>query len=316
MVLYIFKRLLWAVFTLLVILTLAFFVVRFMPGNVYDDPDLSQEIVDILNERAGLDRPLWEQYFTFLGGIVFDGYWGTSLKVEPGVPAFTVLASRIPVSLTLNFLAMAVAIPIGLCAGVVSATNRTKAVGTVIPITSILFISVPSFVMAALLQYTFAYNLGWLPILYEPSAVGADKFLSMLLPMTALALGPIATVTRYLRGELAELSGSEYVLQARLKGLSVTVATLTHSLKNALIPMLTILIPMFAQILGGSMVIERIFSIPGVGGILIKSISLNDHQLTVAALMFYALISIIATLLVDISYALVDPRVRLGGGRD
>ncbi len=135
----------------------------------------------------------------------------------------------------------------------------------------------------------------------------------MILPILALSFGPIATVTRYLRGELIESLNSEFMLLARTKGLTKYKATTKHAFRNSLLPLANIIIPMFTNILGGSLVVERIFAIPGIGGIMINSINTNDHSLTVAVLIFYSMISLVTILLVDISYGLIDPRVRLGG---
>ena len=135
---------------------------------------------------------------------------------------------------------------------------------------------------------------------------------SIVLPVVALALGPIATITRYLRGELVETLGSDFMLLAQTKGLTRVQATVRHAFRNSCIPLVNIVIPMFTNILGGSLVVETIFSIPGVGGIMINSINANDYSLTVAVLIFYSLVSLATMLIVDISYGIVDPRIRLG----
>lgn len=313
---YVLKRLLAAAVTLFIILALAFAVVRLMPGSVYDDPNLDQAIIDMLMERAHLDKPIHIQFYYFLKGVVMDKDWGTSVKVEPGVPAFQVLANRIPVSLQINLISLLISVPIGIVAGIVAALQKNRGADTLISVGVIIFISVPSFVFASLMQYFLAYKLKLFPILYQPSAVGALRLKSMVLPIAALSLSPIATITRYLRGELIEVLGSEYMLLAKTKGLGRFKATVKHAFRNASLPMMNVIVPMFANIVGGSMVIERLFSIPGVGGTMIKSINANDHSLTVATLMFYAMISIGTALLVDLSYGLVDPRVRVGGKKD
>ncbi|NLN83421.1 MAG: ABC transporter permease [Firmicutes bacterium] len=313
---YVLKRLLAAAVTLFIILALAFAVVRLMPGSVYDDPNLDQAIIDMLIERAHLDKPIHIQFYYFLKGVVMDKDWGTSVKVEPGVPAFQVLANRIPVSLQINLISLLISVPIGIVAGIVAALQKNRGADTLISVGVIIFISVPSFVFASLMQYFLAYKLKLFPILYQPSAVGALRLKSMVLPIAALSLSPIATITRYLRGELIEVLGSEYMLLAKTKGLGRFKATVKHAFRNASLPMMNVIVPMFANIVGGSMVIERLFSIPGVGGTMIKSINANDHSLTVATLMFYAMISIGTALLVDLSYGLVDPRVRVGGKKD
>lgn len=313
---YILQRLLAAAVTLFIILTLSFCVVRLMPGSVYDDPNLDPSIIAMLEQRAHLDKPMHIQYFYFLKGVVLEGDWGTSVKVEPGVAAFQVLAGKIPISLKINLISLVISIPIGILAGMIAALKKNKAADTIISVGVIICISVPSFVFASLMQYALAYKAGLFPILYEPSATGMQLLKSMVLPIIALSLSPIASITRYLRGELIEVLGSEYMLLAKTKGLGRFKATVKHAFRNASLPMMNIIVPMFANILGGSMVIERLFAIPGVGGTMIKAINANDHSLTVATLIFYAMISIATALVVDISYGIVDPRVRVGGKKE
>ena len=178
----------------------------------------------------------------------------------------------------------------------------------------VVFISVPSFIFATVLQYFLAYKLGWFPIIYNATATGAVKYLSMILPITALSFSPIARVTRYLRGELIENLSSEYMLLARTKGLTRLQATVRHSMRNSFVPLANIIIPMFTNILTGSLVVEQIFSVAGVGGLLVESINSSDHTLTIAILIFYSMISLLTILIVDLSYGIIDPRVRIGGG--
>lgn len=309
---YITGRVVAMLLTLFVIMTVAFMVVRLMPGSVYDDPDLPTAVADALEARMYLGKPLPVQYFYFIKGILLDSDWGTSVKIEPGVPAFQVLRGRIPVSLLLNCLSLAVALPVGALAGTASALKRNRLADRAIAVLTVIFVSVPSFVFASMLQYTLGFKWGFFPIIYQP--YGAQGALpSLFLPVLALALGPIATVSRYLRGELIESLSSDYMLLARAKGLSRAQATVRHAFRNSLVPLATIVIPMFTGVLGGSLVIEGLFAIPGVGGIMINAINANDHPLTMAALMFYSTVALVTTLIVDISYGIIDPRIRMGG---
>ena len=310
---YIGKRLLAAAITLFVVLTLSFMVVRLMPGSVYDDPNLPQGVIDILEEKAHLHDPLIVQYGYFLKGVLTENDWGTSVKVSPGVPAFQVLAQKIPVSLVVNLSALIFALPVGIACGIAAAMKKNSHTDTLISLGVIVGISVPSFVFATCLQYFVGYKLGVLPILYAPTGTTGEKVASLVLPIIALALGPIATITRYLRGELIEVLGSEYIVLAKTKGLTGRQATVRHALRNSAVPMMNVIIPMFANVLGGSMVVERMFSIPGVGGLMIQAINANDYSLAVATLQFYAILSVLTVLIVDLSYGLVDPRVRVGG---
>lgn len=310
---YIVERLIAMLVTLFIILSIAFAVVRLMPGSVYDNPELPDSVIEALEKNAHLDKPLIIQYGYFLKGVILENDWGTSVKIEPSVPAFEVLRKRIPASLGVNLIALLVSIPLGILAGTAAALKKNKMTDTVISFMVVICISVPSFIFAALLQYFLAYKLGWFPLLYEASGGPALMLHSVVLPVIALALGPIATITRYLRGELVETLGSDFMLLAQTKGLTRVQATMRHAFRNSCVPLVNIIIPMFTQILGGSLVVETIFSIPGVGGIMINSINANDYSLTVAVLIFYSLISLATMLIVDISYGIVDPRIRLGG---
>ena len=226
-----------------------------------------------------------------------------------------VLTSRIPITMSLNLISLAISLPIGMMAGIFAAIFKNTKVDYVISFLVGLFISVPSFIFATVLQYFLAYRLGWFPIIYQPTGDAATKYASMVLPVLALSFGPIARVTRYLRGELIENLNSDYMLLARTKGLNSFQATVRHSMRNSFLPLANIIIPMFTNILTGSLVVEQIFSIAGVGGLLVKSINASDHTLTIAILIFYSFVSLLTILIVDLSYGIIDPRVRMGGGK-
>ncbi len=313
---YIGQRIVAMLITLFIVLSVAFLVIRLMPGSIYDNNEmLSAEMVKILEDKYHLNDPIIVQYGYFLRDIVFYGDWGTSVAVQPRVPVWEVLASKIPVTLQLNFISLIVAMPIGIIAGIFSAIYKNTKVDYVISFFVVVFISVPSFIFATVLQYFLAYKFGWFPIIYNATAVGKVKYLSMVLPITALSFSPIARVARYLRGELIENLSSEYMLLARTKGLNQFQATVRHSMRNSFVPLANIIIPMFTNILTGSLVVEQIFSVAGVGGLMVTSINSSDHTLTIAILIFYSMISLVTILIVDLSYGLIDPRVRIGGGK-
>jgi oligopeptide transport system permease protein len=273
---------------------------------------MSPALIEAIEARYHLDKPVLVQYGYFLKGIVMDGDWGTSLKIEPTVPVFQVLRNRIPISLAINLISLLISIPLGIIAGTVAALRKNRMPDYVISLLVVLFISIPSFVFASSLQYFIAFKLSWAPIIYNPMAKAWAMLGSLMLPILALSFGPVATVARYLRGELIETLSSEFMLLAKTKGLSHTQATIRHAFRNSCVPLATIVIPMFTNVLGGSLVIERIFSIPGVGGIMIDSINANDHPLTIAVLIFYSIVSLVTVLVVDISYGIIDPRIRMG----
>ena len=313
---YVLKRIAAMFVTLCIILTIAFLVIRLMPGSIYDDiNNLSPDMLAVLEGKYHLNEPLLTQYGYFLRDIIVYGDWGTSVSVAQKTPVWEVLTSRIPITMSLNLISLAISLPIGMMAGIFAAIFKNTKVDYVISFLVVLFISVPSFIFATVLQYFLAYRLGWFPIIYQPTGDAATKYASMVLPVLALSFGPIARVTRYLRGELIENLNSDYMLLARTKGLNSFQATVRHSMRNSFLPLANIIIPMFTNILTGSLVVEQIFSIAGVGGLLVKSINASDHTLTIAILIFYSFVSLLTILIVDLSYGIIDPRVRMGGGK-
>ena len=302
--------------TLFLVMTLSFWVIRLMPMSIFENPEVSPEIQAQLEAEMHLDKPMIVQYFYFIEGIVTRGDFGTSVKVRPGLDVFDILAIRIPPTVVLNVFSLLISLPLGIIVGVAAALQRNKATDNVLSFLIVICISVPSFVFASLLQYCLTYVWPIFPTLYDSQATtfGAQLY-SMVLPIIALALNPIATIGRYLRGELIETLNSDYMLLARTKGLSRTQATIFHAFRNSLVPIANTIIPMITGIMGGSLVVEKMFAVPGMGGLLIDSILAGDHFLTVALLIFYSAISLMTILIVDISYGLIDPRIRVGGGK-
>jgi len=301
------------ILTLLIILTVAFMVVRLMPGSVFDlDPELSDTAIKAMNAKYHFDQPMIKQYGYFMADVLFHNDWGTSIAMRPNVAVWDILKDRIPVTLKLNLISLFAALPFGLFFGIVAAINKNTLVDHLVSLMVVLFISIPSFIYAAGLQYFVGYKWKWLPLIYDPAAHGWAQFRSMILPMLALSFDPIARVARYLRAELIENINSDYMLLAKAKGLTFRQSIMRHALRNSMVPMMNIIIPMFAEVLSGSLVIESIFAVAGMGGLMVGSINSSDHMLTVAILMFYSLISLITILIVDISYGIVDPRVRMG----
>jgi oligopeptide transport system permease protein len=302
------------VITLFIIITIGFMVIRLMPGSMYaDDADMTAAQLEILRAKYHLDKPIPVQYGIFLRDLVLKGDWGTSIKMYIGVPVFDVLKMKIPVSMYNNLLSLLISLPIGVLLGIIAAVRKNSIVDYTTSFMVVIFISVPSFIFATLLQYYAAFRSGWFPIIYEASASGFAKLHSLTLPIIALSLGPIARVTRYLRAELAETINSDFMLLARTKGLTEAQAILRHGIRNSLVPLANVVIPMFTHIMSGSMVIERIFSIPGMGGLMVNSINNTDYPLTLAVLIFYSVVTLVTVLVVDLAYGIIDPRIRIGG---
>ncbi|HHY76041.1 MAG TPA: ABC transporter permease [Firmicutes bacterium] len=300
--------------TMFIIMSLSFWIIRLMPQSIFENPEVAPEIQRLLEAEMHLDKPMWVQYYYFLRGIITERDFGRSVKLRPGMEVFKVIVSRIKPSMVLNFFSLILAIPAGIILGTIAALQRNKWPDNLISFLVVIFISVPSFVFGAVLQYLFTFKFPIFPTLYNASASSfREMFRSLTLPIIALALGPAATIARYLRGELIETLNSEFLLLARTKGLTRTQAVVRHAFRNSLVPIANTMIPMITGIMGGSLVIERIFAVPGMGGQLVESIVVGDHFLTVALLIWYSAISLITIFIVDISYGLIDPRIRIGG---
>lgn len=313
---YILSRIGAMLITLFLVMTLSFFVVRLMPMSIFENPEVSLEVQRRLEDKYHLNDPIYVQYYYFIRDIVVDHNFGFSMKLRVGIDVWSILIERLPPTMLVNFFSLLISIPLGLLFGTLAALKRNTWVDHIISFFVVIFISVPSFVFASCMQYFLSFKLGWFPTLYDSQAstFGAMMY-SLALPIVALGLSPIATITRYLRGELIENINSEYLLLARTKGLTQSQSIVRHAFRNSLIPISNTLISMITFIVGGSLVIENIFAIPGEGGLLVKSIQAGDHFLTIACLIFYSAMSLLTILLVDLSYGLIDPRVKVGGAK-
>ena len=313
---YVLQRIGAMLITLFFVMSLSFMVIRLMPMSLFENPEVPKEIQEKLEDKFHLNDPLPVQYFYFMEGIITGLDFGISVKLRPGLDVWGIIVSRLPPTMLINFISLFISIPLGLIFGIIAALKRNTWIDTVISVFVILFISVPSFVFASLLQYVLTFIFPIFPTLYESTATTFGQMMhSLTLPIVALSLSPIATLTRYLRGELIENISSEYILLARTKGLTRAQAIVRHAFRNSMMPITSTLVSLITGIMGGSLVVESMFAIPGTGGMLVKSIFAGDHFLTVAILIFYSAISLTTILVVDLSYSLIDPRVRVGGGK-
>ena len=313
---YVLERIGAMLLTLFMVMSLSFMVIRLMPMSLFENPEVPKEIQEKLEDKFHLNDPLPVQYFYFMEGIVTGLDFGISVKLRPGLDVWGIIVSRLPPTMLINFISLFISIPLGLMFGIIAALKRNTWVDSFISVFVILFISVPSFVFASLLQYTLTFIFPIFPTLYDSTATTLSAMMwSLTLPIVALSLSPIATLTRYLRGELIENISSDYILLARTKGLSRPQAIVRHAFRNSMMPITSTLVSLITGIMGGSLVVESMFAIPGTGGMLVKSIFAGDHFLTVAILIFYSAISLVTILVVDLSYSLIDPRVRVGGGK-
>lgn len=310
MVKYIFKKIGYMIVTLWVILTITFFLMNTMPGDATqaDTKVLPEAVVENLKARWGLDKPVGERYVIYLQNLM-HGEMGESYKT-PGLTANQVISDRFPASLRLGIQAVVVGLIIGLILGILAAFNRGKWIDFLTIFIAIVGVSVPSFVFAALLQ-KYASGGIFLTIGWATAGAGLyEIFRSTALPTFAAAIGGIATYSRFMRSSVLDVLSNDYILLAKAKGLSQFQIVTRHVLRNAITPIISIVAPQVAGIVTGSFVIERIFSIPGLGRYYVESVSGRDYPMIMATTIFFSAIFIVCMVGMDILYAVVDPRVR------
>ena len=315
---YIAKRILLMVFVLAVITTVCFLLVRMLPRTLPDGNLAQQAAVKMRWEVLGYNKPLLQQYATYLTNIFKNFDFGTSWYIKYNTPAWELLSGRLLPTLLVNLYSLVFSIPFGIVLGIYAAIKKNRWQDSLISTSVMVFVSVPSYVYAFLVQYFLYFKLRWLPLtVYSLSDAGGSwftwkMFYSMIAPVLALSFGSIAGLARFTRAELTETLTSDYMLLARTKGLTRAQATARHALKNAMVPILPMIISSFIGILGGSFIIEQIFSIPGVGQLYMQSINLFDYDVFMVDCIFYTAIGLLANILVDISYGFIDPRIRMG----
>lgn len=314
---YIVKRILLMLFTLFVITTICFMLVRILPRELPQDKNL-QAVIEARWDALGYNEPLLVQYGIYLKNIITKWDFGTSWYISVMKPAWDVIIDRLLPTVLVNLYSLLFSIPIGIGFGVLAAIKKNKWQDSVISTLVMLFVSIPSYVYAFLVQYFLYFKLDWFPLnVYSLADAGGSwftpkMFYSMIPAILALSFGVIAGLTRFTRAELTETLTSEYMLLARTKGLTRAQATTRHALKNAMVPIMPMIISSFIGILGGSLIIEQIFSIPGVGQLYMKSITLRDYDVFMMDSIFYTFVGLLAGIVVDISYGFIDPRIRMG----
>lgn len=310
---YIVQRLVAAAITLFIIISLSFFILRLMPGSFVSDPLMKPEVRKAIESKYHLDKPLSVQYGYFLKDFVRLDF-GVSTVIRPEVPVNQVIMSKIPETIRINAYSMLFSLPIGIALGIWAAIKKNTVHDHIVSTSIMVCISVPFFVFATLLQYLVGYKLGWLPILVSTDrGITWDKFVSLIMPTLSVSFGTIAGLARSMRAELSEALNTDYMLLAKSKGLSHFQATIRHAIRNSIIPLMGMFIGMFLGLLGGSMVLERLFSIPGIGSASIEAINAKDHPMTIGLMFWFTMIGLIGVLIIDMSYGLVDPRIRMGG---
>lgn len=303
---YIFKRIGYMFLTLFIITTITFFLMHSIPGDplAHMAKNLPEQVKENYYEKYGLNEPVIVQYGTFLKNLFTEGSLGESLRY-PGRSVKDTVLKHSKVSGRIGFQAITLGVVIGISLGVIAALFRNKWPDYLVMFIAIMGITVPVFIMAALLQYAFTVKLNWLP------TTGWGSFKHTVLPTIALAFGSIATYARYMRSNVLEVINQDYILTAQAKGVGQFSLIVKHILRNAILPAITILGPQIAGIFTGSFVIEKIFAIPGLGSYYITSINDRDYTMIIGTTVFYAAIFVMAQLLTDVLYGIVDPRIRV-----
>ncbi|PSU71495.1 oligopeptide ABC transporter permease OppB [Photobacterium phosphoreum] len=305
MIKFIAKRILEAIPTLLVLITISFFLMRFAPGSPFtSDRPLPPEVLANIEAKYGLDKPVSEQYITYLGNIV-QGDFGPSFKYKD----FTVnelVSKALPVSAKIGFFAFIFALVMGVAVGTIAALKQNTWLDYTIMSTAMAGVVMPSFILAPVLIYIFAINLQWLPA--GGWQDGSFKF--VILPMLGMALLYVATFARITRGSMIETLNSNFIRTARAKGLSYRHIILKHALRPALLPVVSYMGPAFVGIITGSVVIETIFGLPGIGKLFVNAAFNRDYSLVLGITILIGSLTIIFNAIVDIVLAMIDPKIR------
>ncbi|BCB03037.1 oligopeptide ABC transporter permease [Bacillus sp. KH172YL63] len=308
MVRYTIQRIVYMIITLLIIATATFFLMKLLPGSPLQNAErLSPEQQQIILDKYGLNDPLPEQYINYMVNLA-QGDLGLSFQYD-NRPVTQMIGDRIGPSALLGFQAMVLGTFLGLLIGIIAAIKHNTWLDYGSTFLAVIGISIPSFVFAGLLQYYVGVKLEWLPVALW------GEYKHTILPTLSLTVFVVATIARFMRTEMLEILNSDYILLATAKGISKTGTVLKHAVRNALIPIVTILGPMTVGIMTGTLVIERIFAVPGLGDQFVVSINTNDYTVIMGITLFYSALFIAVIFLVDILYGIIDPRIRLAGGK-
>lgn len=339
---YVLKRIGLAMITVCIILTLTFILMKLLPfqkplgndrtqfayymkqvslGYVMDSRRPIKSLGDpLFNFTDGSNRkhyfyemPIMQQYGAWIKGIFTQWNWGTSTYIMPNVSAISIIGSRLPLSMSFNIISVIFSVPLGILLGIIAALKKNKLADHIISTSVMIFISIPSFVLITLLIFAFGYSLHWLPTQFpSSSAPMASRILGYVIPVVSLSFGSICGYARFTRAELCEVMSSEYLLLARTKGLTKRQAILRHALRNAMVPIVPSILAEFIGILGGSMILENLYGIPGIGDLFVTALSQKDFNVLFVDMAIFTTISLLAGVILDISYGFIDPRIRMG----
>lgn len=293
--------------TLFVIVSVTFFMLQILPGSPFNDDKLTEEQIDILNEAYGLNDPLIVQYGHYMGNVL-HGDFGTSFRYD-NQKVSKLISEKLVYTTKIGMQALVFGLVIGILLGALAAIRRNSGWDHLTTIIAIIGVSIPSFVIGAVIQLFIGNKLNLLPVVFK-----SGDWLSTIMPSFALSLFVISSTARFMRTELVEVLGTDYILLARAKGLKDGSVVFRHAIRNALIPVVTIIGPTTISLLTGSLVVERIFAVPGVSFLMIDAINRNDYFVILGVATFYSALYIIVLIITDILYGFIDPRIRVAGG--
>ncbi|MFA6654725.1 MAG: ABC transporter permease [Bacillota bacterium] len=305
---YVLKRFGFMLLSLWVIVTITFLLMNAVPGGPFTSVKLTPLVEKQLQRKYGLDKPKFQQYLTLLKNLCrFD--LGLSIR-ERGRSVNDIIKNTFPTSAVLGIEALVFAVTLGLALGIIASLYRGQALDYVAIIIAVIGVSIPNFIVASVLQYIFGFKLGILPI------ARWESFKHTILPAFALGLGTLATMTRMMRSSMLEVLNQDYIRTAKAKGLNSAQIIWGHGVRNAILPIVTILGPLIAGITTGTLVIERMFGIPGLGKYFVDSIYNRDYPMIMGTTVFYSALLLFMNFLVDIAYGFIDPRIRLARGKE
>lgn len=304
---YLVKRILLAILSIWIVITVTFFSMNAIPGGPFTgEKAVSQAVIDAMNEKYGLDQPVTVQYVNYLKNIL-NGDLGPSLK-KTGRQVSDIISEGFQVSVKMGLIAAAIAIVIGLILGSIAAIYRNKLADKIIMIITTAFVAMPSFIIGSFLLVIFVVKAGWFPAVYDVDLSGQA---GLVLPVICLMFYPMSYITRLTRSSMLDVLGNDFIRTARAYGINHYKVIYKHALRNSVIPVITYVGPMLAYIVTGSMVVEQIFGVPGLGTQFVSSITNRDYMLIMGTTIFLAALIIIMNLFTDIIYKFVDPRIDL-----
>ncbi len=339
---YVIKRIVLAVITAFIVLSLTFILVKLLPmdqamggsaatklayyfkqeqlgyviSSRFEIPDL--KLVDFVTQKNGervyfYSVPVMEQYLSWLSNIILRWDWGVSQILEPNVSAMVIIGERLGTSMKINIISVLISVPIGILLGIWAALKKNTMTDHIISTSVMVLISLPSFVIITFVMLAFCYNSNILPTQWpNPTAPTSEKILGYIVPVFSLSLGSICGYCRFVRAELCDVMGNDYLLLARTKGLTRKQAILRHALKNAMVPIFPSILAEFIGIMGGSMILENLYGITGIGSLFVKSLGAKDYNILFVDLAIFTTLGLLAGVILDLSYSFIDPRIRMG----